>query len=147
MSKLQKQTRASIHQGFCSLSGRAYYRKKSWSIEAARLDVLMIISLWNLTGISAALLPRSLSNFRAERLEKFKPESRGFETSRDVVLPYSTDVVDFFPKPRASWRLESPETWLFVQQLALANNTEPPHYWTFVMESNSNRWIPLTKGH
>ena len=29
------------------------------------IGCLMMISLWNLTGISAALLPRSLSNFRA----------------------------------------------------------------------------------
>ena len=34
-------------------------------LEAARSDVIMTESLWNLTGISAALLPRSLSNFRA----------------------------------------------------------------------------------
>ena len=32
---------------------------------ATRLDVIMIVSLWNLTGISAALLPRCLSIFRA----------------------------------------------------------------------------------
>ena len=30
------------------------YRKISWSLEAARLDVIMIVSFWNLTGISGA---------------------------------------------------------------------------------------------
>ena len=49
-------------QGFNSLTS---YRQIPWSLETARLDVLIIVSLWNLTGISAALLPRCLSNFRA----------------------------------------------------------------------------------
>ena len=35
-----------------------------WSLEASRLDVIMIVSLWNLTSISAVLLPNYLSNFR-----------------------------------------------------------------------------------
>ena len=47
--------------GLYSLSGRTSCRKISWSLEAARLDIIMIISLLNLTGISA--LPRCLSNF------------------------------------------------------------------------------------
>ena len=41
------------------------YSKISWSIEAARLVVWIIASLWNLTGTSVALLPRCLSNFGA----------------------------------------------------------------------------------
>ena len=41
----------------------------SRSVEAARLDVIIIVSLWNLTGISAALLPRCLSI--SERLGKW----------------------------------------------------------------------------
>ena len=52
-------------QGLYSLSGKTSYRQISWSLEAARLDVTMIVSLWNLTGISAAVLPRCLSNFRS----------------------------------------------------------------------------------
>ena len=46
-------------------SSKTSYRKISWSLEAARLDIIMIVLLWNLTGISAALLPRCLSNLRA----------------------------------------------------------------------------------
>ena len=52
-------------RGLYSLSGKTSYRQISWSLEAARLDAIMIVSLWNLTGISAALPPRCLSNFRA----------------------------------------------------------------------------------
>ena len=47
-----------------SPSGKTSYRQIR-SLEAARLDIIMIISLWNLTGISAAPLPRCLSNFKA----------------------------------------------------------------------------------
>ena len=52
-------------QGLYSLSGKTSYRQISWSLEAARLDVAMAVSLWNLTGTSAPLLPRYLPNFRA----------------------------------------------------------------------------------
>ena len=51
--------------GLNSLSGKASYRQISWSLEAARLDVAMVVSLWNLTGTSAAALPRYQPNFRA----------------------------------------------------------------------------------
>ena len=54
-----------ILQGLYSVSGRVSYHKISGSLEAAILDVIMIVSLWNVTGISAALLPRCLSNFEA----------------------------------------------------------------------------------
>ena len=51
-------------QDLYSLSGRKSYRNISCSLEAARLDIIMIVLDWNSTGISAALLPRCLSNFR-----------------------------------------------------------------------------------
>ena len=41
------------------------YHKILWGLEAARLIVWIIILPWNLTGTSAAMLPRYLSNFRA----------------------------------------------------------------------------------
>ena len=53
------------HLGHYSSNGWTSYRKISRSREAARLDVIMIVSLWNLTGISAAMLSMYLSNFRA----------------------------------------------------------------------------------
>ena len=65
-----------------SLNGKTSHRKFLWSLEAVRLDVMIILSLRNFTSISAALLPRRLSNFRA----MVKPESRGFETSRDLAI-------------------------------------------------------------
>ena len=43
---------------------KMYYHQISWRLEVARLDVIMIILLQNLAGITAALLPRCLSNFR-----------------------------------------------------------------------------------
>ena len=51
-------------QGLYSLGGRTSY-KISWNLEAARLRFRLFQSLWNLTSISAALLPRCLSNFKA----------------------------------------------------------------------------------
>ena len=53
------------HVSLYSLSGKTSCRQISWCLKAARLDVMMIVSLWNLTGISVALLPRCLSNFGA----------------------------------------------------------------------------------
>ena len=53
-----------------SLSGRTSYRKISWSLEA-RFDFRLFQSLWNLTGISAAALPKCLSNFRAMRSSQY----------------------------------------------------------------------------
>ena len=55
----------STNQGLYSLSGKTSYRKISWSLEAARFGFRLFQSLWNLTGTSAAALPRCLSNFRA----------------------------------------------------------------------------------
>ena len=52
-------------QCLCSLNGKTSYRHILWNLEATRMDVIMIVSLWHLTGTSAALLPRCLSNFRA----------------------------------------------------------------------------------
>ena len=46
-----------------SLCGRTSYCK-IWSLEAARLGVIMLVSLCNLTGISVAVLPMCLSIFR-----------------------------------------------------------------------------------
>ena len=54
-------------QGLYSLSGRTSYHKISWSLEATRFGCRLFQSLWNLTGTSAAVLPRCLSNFRAIR--------------------------------------------------------------------------------
>ena len=52
-------------QGFYSLYGRKSYRQISGSLKDARLDAIIIASPWNLTDISAALLPSCLSNAMA----------------------------------------------------------------------------------
>ena len=53
--------------GLYSLSGRMSYRKISRSLEVARSGFKLFKSLWNLTGTSAAVLPKCLSKFRGIR--------------------------------------------------------------------------------
>ena len=45
-----------------ALNGKKSYHQISCSLEATKLDVIIIVSLWNLTGISSALLPMCMSN-------------------------------------------------------------------------------------
>ena len=47
-----------------SLSGKMSYHLVSWGLEVARLDVVMIVSLWYLRGVSTTPMPRYLSNSR-----------------------------------------------------------------------------------
>ena len=70
-------------------------------LHTTRLDVVMIVSLWNVTGISAALLPRCLHI--SKRLEKFKPEYRGFETSRDHAIRRLTEICYNYAPPCLLW--------------------------------------------
>ena len=59
------------YQGLYSLSGKASYRKISLSFEAARSESGLFRSLWNLTGTSAAVLPKTIvltSHLVASRL-------------------------------------------------------------------------------
>ena len=51
-------------QGLYSLNGKTSCHQISWCLEATRLGPIMVSS-WNLTGISAELLPGSLSRVRA----------------------------------------------------------------------------------
>ena len=53
--------------GPVSISDKTSYVKISQRLEGTRSDEEMFVSLWNLTGTSAAVLPRCLSNFRAMR--------------------------------------------------------------------------------
>ena len=64
-SLYERRGNSPTYLGLYSLSGKTSYRQISQSLEAARSGVIMIVSLWNLTGISAAVLSRCLSNFRA----------------------------------------------------------------------------------
>ena len=56
-----------IQISWASLSGRTSYRKISWSLEVSRFGFKLFQLLWNLTGTSAAALPRCLSIFRTIR--------------------------------------------------------------------------------
>ena len=58
-------TWANSSQVLYSPSGKTFYRQILRSLEALRLCVVMIVSLWNFTCISAAVLPKFLSNFKA----------------------------------------------------------------------------------
>ena len=65
----------SIFQGLYLMSGKTSYRPNSWSLQAARLNVILPASLWNFTGIY-------LRTFQIwERLEKYRSEPRGIDTS------------------------------------------------------------------
>ena len=67
-------------QSHHSLSGRTSCHQISWNLEAARLNVITIVSLWNLQA-SRQPCCRSACQI-SERFEK----SRGFETSRDFAV-------------------------------------------------------------
>ena len=56
-----------VFLGPVSLSDQTFYCMISWNLEASRLVVGIIALLCNLTGSSAALPPRCLSNFTAIR--------------------------------------------------------------------------------
>ena len=60
------------HPGLYSLSDKTFYRQISWSLEEARFDVLMVVSLWNLTGTPVA--------------GKTVSKCGGFEASQDVAV-------------------------------------------------------------
>ena len=63
--KLMRCVKQCPFMGLYSLSGKTSYLHTSWGFEAARLNVIIVVSFWNLTGISAALLSRCLSNLRS----------------------------------------------------------------------------------
>ena len=71
-------------QGLYSLSGRIPYNQISWSLGDARLDIINIVSLkiWQTFRQRCCWCVNQIS----ERWNGFKPESRGFETSRDLVV-------------------------------------------------------------
>ena len=77
-------------KGLDSISHKMSYCKISWSFEAAKLVVQIIVSLWNLTGTSAAACQIS------ERMYNSKYKSRGFR--------------DFVSSCNKTWDIET-EPW------------------------------------
>ena len=113
--------------GLYSLCGKTSYRQISWSLEAARLGVIMIVSLWNLTGISAALLPRCLLNFRA--IGKVKTR---ISRLRDFTRSCS----------KTSYRLVNRGPALLTHVCTLGNWCAKSHRSdTLRSESSRHRWI------
>ena len=74
--------------GLYSLSGRTSYRKISRSLEAARFRFKLFQSLWNLTGTSAAALPRCLS-----RLKVIRPSWHPISRLRDFMISWGKTSV------------------------------------------------------
>ena len=53
--------------GLYPLSGRTSYCTITWSLKALRFGFWLFKTLWNCTGMSAAVLPRCLSNCKTAR--------------------------------------------------------------------------------
>ena len=87
----QKRKWCGLHQSVYSLSGRTSHRNISRSLEAVRLDVTTIVSFWNLTGISAALLPKVPVKLESDwiNLNTNLAASRLHEILRQYVCPLS----------------------------------------------------------
>ena len=50
-------------QGLYSLSSKTSYRQISGNLQVANLDIIIIVSLWNLAGISVAQLRGFLKSY------------------------------------------------------------------------------------
>ena len=93
-------------QGPVSISDKTSYRKISWNLEAARLVVKIIASLWNMTGASAAVLPRCLSNFRA--IAQFQIQ---ISRLRDFRRSYDKTSYRISLKPGPELYITDPGAW------------------------------------
>ena len=97
-------------QGLYSLNDKTSYHE---NLEAAKLDVIMILLFWN--WLRCCRYTYHIS----ERLEKFNPKSRGFETSRDIVVR----------RPSARWieALVLPEIHIHKKKLCIIQGIQPAH--------------------
>ena len=68
--------------GLYSLNSKTSYHQISSSLDDARLDVWTALKFYTHFGSAGAEVSVNIS----ERLEKSKPESRGFEISRDLAV-------------------------------------------------------------
>ena len=63
--------------GLYWVRGRTSYRKIPWSLEALKLDVIMFVSLWNLTGGAAEIPVKSKSDWKSPtRIIRFRDFTR-----------------------------------------------------------------------
>ena len=86
--------------------------------------IMMIISVWNLTVLSAALLPMCLPNFTAIlAIGKSKPESRGFKTSTGSCGKTTCRLVNRGPGDRfMSWWRHQMKTISVLLALCAGNS-------------------------
>ena len=75
--------------GPVSISNKRSYRKISWSLKALRFVFVIVWSLWNLTGTSAAAEPSVTISIRCDNIDY---QSCGFETLRDLTLRVLSDI-------------------------------------------------------
>ena len=87
-----------------SLSGETSCRQISWSLEAARLGVIMIVLLWDLTGISVALLTYYHSDHNVKNVDeillaifKFPSQKIHLKISSANCRPCSTLCLQYPP--------------------------------------------------
>ena len=74
-------------QGRESLNSKTSYNQILSSLDAVKIDIITFVLVWNLTCISAVLLPRCLLNFKAIRaLKSFYAGSRFYEIWCSEVL-------------------------------------------------------------
>ena len=111
-------------QGLYSLSGKTSYRQISWSFVTAILNVIMFISLCNLTDISAAVLPRCLSNCRAigkvcTRISRLRSKARSYSKTSIPLVKRGPGNSIFHSRQR--------------------RNIKALYYWSFVI--GIHRWI------
>ena len=73
-----------------------HHRRMSYSLQGATSGVKMLLSLWNLTSSSAAMLPRRRLNFRATG-KLYNHRSRDFKASRGLMMRPCNDHFVYAP--------------------------------------------------
>ena len=123
-----------ISLGLYSLSGKTSCRQISWGLEAARFDVKMFISLWNLTGISAALLPRCLTHFwaigKSEILNLAASKVRS--ALPRIIQLILFDMIDVY--------LKDFKSKVFISHTH-SKTTHPPHTHTHTWVAHVSNWL------
>ena len=93
-------------QGLYSQSGKTSYRQISWSLKAARLDVMIMVSLWNLASRQHCC---RIGCQISERLQKSKPESRDL---RDFTGFCGKPFYRFVKRGHVLWKIYDIRYWL-----------------------------------
>ena len=94
--------------GPVSISEKTSFRKISWSIEATRLVLWIVVSLWNLPGTSAGMQPVEFQNDQT-MLNTNLAASRLYEISRKDVFS------DIETGPRFQWNWKQHRTDFLIQ--------------------------------